>query len=104
MIPDNAARIWYASGKFYLELPTAKGTSHTLTLNEAEVLSIVKARTAESRLGEAGDPTFYQLEKSRKAVPQYEPAKVRRVGKNKVSYTEEVAASIRDTIRKLGLA
>lgn len=82
--PKHAASIWISDNTLYLELPGTGFRAHTLTLPNtveglAKAIALLKARTPESRLGEAGDLTQWQVEKMK--VPPYDLGMVRRVAK-----------------------
>ena len=82
--PNWAARIWTHDGWIYLDLPSGPRLSrHTLrlpatTAGLSQALSLIKERHADSKLGEPGDPTQYQIEKAK--APPYDGDRVRRVG------------------------
>lgn len=101
--PPWAFSVWCNNDYIYAELPNINGNkSHTIKLpNDGvglrKLLILVKARNNESRIGEKGDPTQFQISK-----PTYDPAMVRKV-RPKISYTPEQRIKTRDILRKMGL-
>lgn len=104
--PPNAAYIWYTPSGWRCELPGPKGTSHTILVPEEKVgslLAMLKVRSSESKIGEAGDKTQFQLDKdSLEAAKKAYKGPVKR--KSKLSISEETRMNVRDVIRRLGLA
>lgn len=103
--PSHAARIWYSQGKVLLELPSTLegGHPHSLTFEDdlpswARIKSILRERerSADLRLSLRGTPTQRQL-------PEYDPKKIKRVGKPKFSVAPGVAMAAKEVMRKLGM-
>lgn len=105
LTPKWAAAIWATDAWLYLELPSMAGIAkHTIRVPNtqeglAHALDIINYRTSESRLGEPGDPTRWQVEHLK--VPKYDEALVKR--KAKPSFSDEARATARDILRKVGI-
>lgn len=94
--PTWAATIWCDADHIYAEL-----NGHTIKVSNdkvglGKILTLAKARSAKSRLGEKGDPTQWQIDK-----PTYDESRVRRA--RKIEYTDAQRMSARDILRKLNL-
>lgn len=103
--PANAASIWIADGVLWLELPTSLGAkTHTVHLTADlpgmnTVVGLLKARHAESKIGQAGDLTQWQLDRNLK-VPEYD---IRKVRKPKPTFSAELRQSAKEVLQKMGL-
>ena len=100
--PPHAASLWYTPLGWRCELPHPSGVSHTILVkddNIGSLLAMLRVRTGESKLGEAGDKTQFQID--REAL---ETAKAKFKSQIKPKFSESQMANVRDIIRKLGLA
>jgi hypothetical protein len=104
-LPSSAPRIWFASGQVHLELPStlASGQAHTVSFDDdlpgwARLKAILRERehSTDLRLALRGAPTQAQL-------PEYDPKKVRRVGKPKFAVAPGVAQAAREVMRRMGM-
>jgi hypothetical protein len=103
--PSHAARIWFSSGRVHLELPStlAEGHAHSLSFDDdlpgwGRIKSILREREHQFdlRLAKRGTPTQAQLK-------DYDPTKVRKVGKPRFIVAPGVAQAAREVMRKMGL-
>src|SRR5438045_2593348 len=68
--PPWAITLWSSEGSLYAQLPAIRGlTSHQIRvpLNDhglKQILAMLEARGAASRLGEKGDPTQHHVDKA----------------------------------------
>lgn len=99
--PSWAFSIWSDSDWIYAELPNINGhQSHTVKVKPdvkgiAKLIVLAKARDANSQLGSKGEPTQAQIDK-----PTYDPKMVRRVGRQKIMFTQDQRSAARDLVRK----
>ena len=102
MKPPFAISIWVIDDFLYAELPASRGaTTHTIHVKAtpeglSHILSMLKARNAQSEIGSPGDPTQWQLDLS------FDEAKVKRV-KPKAKATPEMQSAARAILRELGM-
>lgn len=102
--PPHAASLWYTPDGWRCELPSPTGASHTILVSDdniASLLAMLRVRTGESRIGEAGDRTQYQIDQA-----QLDAAKTKFAAKRKPKtvFSEATQMNVRDIIRRLGLA
>lgn len=103
--PSSAARIWFSQSRVFLELPSTlpEGKPHSVSFDDdlpswARIKTILREREhrADLRLSLRGTPTQAQL-------AEYDPKKIRRVGKPKFSVAPGVAMAAKEVMRKLGM-
>lgn len=103
--PSHAAKIWFASDQVHLELPSTlpAGKPHTISFDDdlpgwGRLKAILREREhhTDLRLALRGTPTQAQL-------PEYDPKKVRRVGKSKFAVAPGVAQAAREVMRRMGM-
>lgn len=111
LTPKWAASIWATDAWLYLEMPSMAGVAkHTVRVPNdanglAQALEILNYRNSESRLGEVGDVTRWQLEEAAKRdlmVKDY----IERKGvkaKPKATFSAEARATAREILRKVGI-
>jgi hypothetical protein len=101
--PPWAFSIWSDLDHIYAELPAIGSHSvHTVKVSNnvsglKKILALAKFRNADSKLGQKGEPTQFQIEKV-----DYDPAMVRRP-KDKVKFTPAQRIATRDILRKMGM-
>jgi hypothetical protein len=101
--PPWAFSIWSDADSIFAELPAINGhTSHTVKVKNdvvglSKILVLAKSRGADSRIGQKGEPTQWQIEKV-----EYDPAMVRRP-KEKLKFTPAQRINAREILRKMGL-
>jgi hypothetical protein len=102
--PSSAPRIWFASGRVHLELPSTlpSGSPHTLSFDDdlpgwGRLKAILRERehSPDLRLALRGTPTQAQL-------AEYDPKKVRRV-RHRPKVAPGVAQAAREVMRRMGL-
>ncbi len=109
--PTNPATIWRSGDCIIAELPRGNLT-HTVSVpftteGLAKIINLLAHRTEASKIGTAGEPTQHLINKQppgkikKPATPVYDLAKVRRVGKVKMSV--EQMESTKEVLRKLGM-
>ena len=102
--PPWAFTIWCDANHFFAELPNINGhQAHIVKVeNNAKGLQklvvLARSRNADSRIASKGDPLQCQIEKI-----EYDPAMVRKVGKQKPKFSIDQKATTREVLRKLGL-
>jgi hypothetical protein len=109
--PPHAAYIWANNDILFLELPNAQGGNQTHTLRLplnvfglTQAVALLKERGSHSRISTKGDPTQGQTDKAiAELVRGFDPAKVKK-GRGQITITEERRSTIRDVLRKVGLA
>lgn len=110
-IPPHAARLWLEDDSIQLDLP-AMGSlhSHRLTFPNnasglARLLHLVQQRSHESKIGEAGDLTQWQLDRaeieSMKGKAAAYKGSVKKAAKD--NFSSAARAGARDVLRRLGL-
>lgn len=100
--PTNPATIWRSGDSIIAELPRGNLT-HTVSVpftteGLAKIINLLAHRTESSKIGEDGEPTQHLINKK---PPIYDLAKVRRMGKVKMS--AEQMESTKEVLRKLGM-
>lgn len=110
--PANAASIWIADDVLWLELPACLGAkTHTVHLTADlpgmnTVVGLLKARHAESKIGQAGDLTQWQLDRIAKMKPMTAEeiaACKTKIRRPKRTYSEELRRSAKEVLQKMGL-
>ena len=100
MIPKHAITIWQADREIHADLKGHKITVPATGAGIRKLLIILEHRTAQSKIGERGDPTQHHIDKAKFALPDYSEAMVRRVS---MSMTPERMAIIAAAAKKAGL-
>jgi hypothetical protein len=101
--PPWAFSVWSDSDFIYAELPAIGGhTLHTIKVKNdivglKKLLVLAKARNLDSKLGQKGEPTQFQINKV-----DYDPSMVRKV-KEKIKFTPQQRIATRDILRKMGM-
>jgi hypothetical protein len=107
LTPKWAASIWATDAWLYLEMPSMAGIAkHTVRVTNdaqglAQALEILNYRNSESRIGEKGDPTRWQLN-HRDELPLYDERMVKKV-RPKDTFTAEARIVAREILRKVGI-
>ena len=102
--PPHAASLWYTPLGWRCELPHPSGATHTILVKEENIgslLAMLRVRTGESKLGEPGDKTQYQIGQASLDAAK---AKFAKSKKAKPVFSETTQMNVRDIIRRLGLA
>lgn len=107
MKPLNAACVWLEDSILCVELPGIGELSHTIKLPDGEwdrLFTLLRQRGPETKIGEPGDPTQWQLyhEASILLAKEFN-GKVRKVGKPKTEVTVEQRSKIDEILREMGL-
>lgn len=107
-VPDNAARIWIADDKIYLNLP---GPASTITPHQIElpnepvswqkIRTTLEHRAPESLIGSKGDPYQSQVEQSMKTLTDEYIRNGGQVTRKRTFTTEEIATAM-TIIRECG--
>lgn len=110
--PAYAARIWTDNNVLFLDLPNtlaADRASHTLKLpmnvyGMTQAVEILKARHELSTIGTKGDQTQHQADADiAKLIAGFDPDKVKKP-KAKVTMTDNMRASVREIMRRVGIS
>lgn len=106
--PINAAKVWWTPEGWHAEFPGIPGGHCSYVLiseaNIGTLLAVLRARTTASKIGEVGDRTQYQMDKSKLKEQAELFLKNRKAKALTVTVSEGTRDTIRDIIAKLGLA
>lgn len=106
--PPNAVSIWASSTMLYVECPSPDGECvHQIKLplvvhSFTVILDMLKARHAESKIGEAGDLTKHQVRRLLNEQTRLYKGPIKRPRGAPVEAPSELRSSIQDLLRKNG--